>query len=109
ELVIAVSPMLGLLGTVLGLMSSLGSLDLNDLAIGSATSGAAAGIGQSLITTATGLIIAIVSLMFYRLFQGLVFGQAKVFRKSGSELELLYRQAWSLSDGKPSKLGATVN
>ncbi|MEO1179318.1 MAG: MotA/TolQ/ExbB proton channel family protein [Cyanobacteria bacterium J06636_28] len=108
ELVIAVSPMLGLLGTVLGLMSSLGSLDLNDWAIGSATSGAAGGIGQSLITTATGLIIAIVSLMFFRMFQGLVFGQAKVFRQSGSELELLYRQAWSLSEGKPSELGANV-
>ncbi|MBX2862856.1 MAG: MotA/TolQ/ExbB proton channel family protein [Leptolyngbyaceae cyanobacterium MAG.088] len=109
ELVIAVSPMLGLLGTVLGLMTSLGSLNLNDLAIGSATSGAAAGIGQSLITTAAGLIIAIVSLMFYRLFQGLVFGQAKVFRQSGSELELLYRQAWSLSGGKPSELGASAS
>ncbi|MEM7792846.1 MAG: MotA/TolQ/ExbB proton channel family protein [Cyanobacteria bacterium P01_C01_bin.118] len=105
ELVIAVSPMLGLLGTVLGLMNSLGSLNLNDLALGSATSGAASGIGQSLITTAAGLIIAIISLMFFRLFQGLVFGQAKVFRQSGSELELLYRQAWSLSDGKPSELG----
>lgn len=107
ELVITVSPMLGLLGTVLGLMSSLGSLDLNDLAIGNA-GGAAGGIGQSLITTATGLIIAIVSLMFFRLFQGLVFGQAKVFRQSGSELELLYRQAWSLSEGKPSELGPKV-
>ena len=107
ELVITVSSMLVLLGSVLGLMSSLGSLDLNDLAIGNA-GGAAGGIGQSLITTATGLIIAIVSLMFFRLFQGLVFGQAKVFRQSGSELELLYRQAWSLSEGKPSELGPKV-
>ena len=27
-----------------------------------------------------------------------MFGQAKVFRQSGSELELLYRQAWSANE-----------
>ena len=94
EVVIALSPMLGLLGTVLGLINSLGAIRLSDLASDS-TTGTALGIGEALISTATGLVIAIVSLAFYRLFQGFVFGQAKVFRRSGSELELLYRQAWS--------------
>ena len=104
EAVIALSPMLGLLGTVLGLINSLGSINLNDLGVGDATGGTALGIAEALISTAAGLIIAILSLAFYRLFQGFVFGQAKVFRQSGSELELLYRQAWALSDGHPSKL-----
>lgn len=94
EAVIALAPMLGLLGTVLGLINSLGSIQLSDLASDS-TSGTVLGIGEALISTAAGLVIAIVSLAFYRLFQGFVFGQAKVFRQSGSELELLYRQAWS--------------
>lgn len=96
EAVIALAPMLGLLGTVLGLINSLGSIQLSDLASDS-TSGTVLGIGEALISTAAGLVIAIVSLAFYRLFQGFVFGQAKVFRQSGSELELLYRQAWSVS------------
>ncbi|WP_204142010.1 MotA/TolQ/ExbB proton channel family protein [Halomicronema sp. CCY15110] len=95
EAVIALSPMIGLLGTVFGLINSLGSIDLSDLASDS-TSGTVLGIGEALISTAAGLVIAIVSLAFYRLFQGFVFGQAKVFRQSGSELELLYRQAWSV-------------
>jgi biopolymer transport protein ExbB len=40
------------------------------------------------------LIIAIISLTFYRLFQAFSFSQTKVFRKAGNEMELLYRQDW---------------
>lgn len=108
EAVIAISPLLGLLGTVVGLINSLGSIDLNALGVGDATAGTALGIGEALISTATGLIIAIVSLAFYRLFQGFVFGQAKVFQLSGNELELLYRQAWAYTDGKPSLLSENL-
>jgi len=93
ETVIAISPLLGLLGTVLGLMGSLGSIRLGDLNQ-SDTGGVTLGIAEALISTATGLIIAIVSLAFYRLFQGLVSGQAKVFRQAGNELELMYRKDW---------------
>lgn len=95
EAVIALSPLLGLLGTVLGLINSLGSIQISDLGSGEAATGTSLGISEALISTAAGLIIAIVSLAFYRLFQGFVFGQAKVFRQAGSELELLYRQAWA--------------
>lgn len=95
EAVIALAPLLGLLGTVLGLINSLGSIQISDLGSGDATAGTSLGISEALISTATGLIIAIAALAFYRLFQGFVFGQAKVFRQAGSELELLYRQAWA--------------
>ncbi|TVQ15999.1 MAG: MotA/TolQ/ExbB proton channel family protein [Leptolyngbya sp. DLM2.Bin15] len=94
EVVIALSPLLGLLGTVLGLMESLGSISLGDIGTTS-TAGVTFGISRALITTATGLIIAIASLAFYRLFQSFIFGQSKIFRKAGNELELLYRKDWS--------------
>ena len=100
EAVIALAPLLGLLGTVVGLINSLGSIQLSDLG-SDAAAGTALGIGEALISTATGLVIAIVSLAFYRLFQGFVFGQAKVLRQSGSELELLYRQAWAKGASQP--------
>lgn len=93
EGVIGLAPLLGLLGTVLGLIRSLRSIRLGDLATGSAAE-VTLGIGESLIATATGLIVAIVTLVFYRLFQGFVVNQVKVFRKAGSDLELLYRQFW---------------
>lgn len=92
EAVIALAPLLGLLGTVLGLIHSLGSIRPGDLVSGSAA-GVTAGIGESLISTASGLIVAIASLVFYRLFQGFVVNQVKVFRRAGNELELLYRQS----------------
>ncbi|MGB3493480.1 MAG: MotA/TolQ/ExbB proton channel family protein [Elainellaceae cyanobacterium] len=106
ETVIAISPLLGLLGTVLGLIQSLGDIRLGE--IGASTSGVTLGIAEALISTATGLIIAIVSLAFYRFFQGLVSGQAKVFRQSGNELELMYRKDWLKSQRSQSSNNALL-
>lgn len=92
EAVIALAPLLGLLGTVLGLIQSLRSIRIGDLGTES-TAGVTTGIGESLISTATGLIVAIISLVFYRLFQSFVVNQVKVFRRAGNEMELLYRQS----------------
>lgn len=91
EAVIALSPLLGLLGTVLGLIQSLRAIRFGDLGT-EAAAGVTTGIGASLISTAAGLIVAIFTLVFYRLFQAFVFNQVKVFNKAGNDLELLYRQ-----------------
>ncbi|HIK49904.1 MAG TPA: MotA/TolQ/ExbB proton channel family protein [Oscillatoriales cyanobacterium M59_W2019_021] len=94
EAVIALAPLLGLFGTVLGLIQSLGSIEFSDLGT-AATAGVTVGIGKALISTATGLVVAMISVAFYRLFQAFLFNQAKLFRKAGSELELIYRQFWA--------------
>jgi biopolymer transport protein ExbB len=106
EAVIALAPLLGLLGTGLGLIESLGSIRLGDIGTG-ATAGVTTGIGAALISTAFGLIVAITSLAFYRLFQGLLFKQVKMFRKCGNELELLYRQYWSQLSQNPKPMPET--
>lgn len=65
----AISPFLGLLGTVLGMIemfSGIGTHGIGDPSI------VASGIGQALITTASGLAVAIPSLIFYRYFRGRV-------------------------------------
>jgi biopolymer transport protein ExbB len=93
ESIIAIAPLLGLLGTVLGLIRALSGIKLGDLGT-SAGSNVTIGISESLIATATGMIVAIVSLGFYRVFQGLIFGQVKLFRGAGNQLELLYREHW---------------
>ncbi len=108
EAVIALSPMLGLFGTVVGLIRSLNAINPQDLGVANATAETGLGIGEALISTAFGLAIAIASLAFYRLFQGFIFGQAKMFQLSGNELELLYRQAWAFTDGKPSLLSENL-
>jgi biopolymer transport protein ExbB len=100
ESIIALAPLLGLLGTVLGLITSLRGLKLGD-AITTATGGSVTdGISESLISTATGMIVAIVSLGFYRLFQSLIFGQINLFRGAGNQLELLYREHWLNTRGR---------
>ena len=65
----AISPFLGLLGTVLGMIqmfSGIGTQGVGDPTI------VATGISQALITTAAGLAVAIPSVMFYRYFRGRV-------------------------------------
>lgn len=106
EAAIALAPLLGLLGTVLGLIDSLGEIRISDLGT-AATAGVTLGIGESLISTAAGLVVAIVSLAFYRLFQAFLFGQIRVFRKAGSDLEVLYRQRWLEVEAPPYTIEAT--
>lgn len=65
----AVSPLLGLLGTVFGMIQMFGAL--KDAGAGDPAE-LAGGIGQALITTAAGLMVAIPALYFYRYFRGRV-------------------------------------
>ncbi|WP_230658856.1 MotA/TolQ/ExbB proton channel family protein [Psychrobacter sp. I-STPA10] len=62
----AISPLLGLLGTVLGIIASF--LAITDGAMQDPTL-LAAGVSQALITTAAGMIVAIPALVAYRFFQ----------------------------------------
>ncbi|WP_227429627.1 MotA/TolQ/ExbB proton channel family protein [Psychrobacter sp. I-STPA6b] len=62
----AIAPLLGLLGTVLGIISSF--LAITDGAMQDPTL-LAAGVSQALITTAAGMIVAIPALVAYRFFQ----------------------------------------
>lgn len=64
-----VSPLLGLLGTVIGMMRMF--LGILDHGIGDMTQ-LAGGIGQALVTTAAGICVAIPALAFYRYFRGLI-------------------------------------
>jgi biopolymer transport protein ExbB len=91
QAVIALAPLLGLLGTVLGLIRSLNGIKLTDLT-SSTGSSVTLGISESLISTATGMTVAIASVAFYWFFQGLLFKQVGLFRKAGNELELQYRE-----------------
>ncbi|NND90944.1 MAG: MotA/TolQ/ExbB proton channel family protein [Granulosicoccus sp.] len=65
----AVTPLLGLLGTVIGMISVF--TNITTVGVGNPAQ-LAGGISQALITTAGGLMVAIPALMFYRYFRGRV-------------------------------------
>jgi biopolymer transport protein ExbB len=97
ETTIAVAPLLGLLGTVIGLMVTFANLNIGGPAAGGGApdlSKAAAGIGEALTATATGMVVAIVALGGFRTSVSLQAQQMDYFAKVGSELELIYRQVW---------------
>lgn len=91
ETIIGVAPLLGLLGTILGLMKSFASLRLGEVA-GESSELVTAGIGTALISTAAGLVVAIATLLFTNLFLGLYRRQRAAIESYSGQLELLYRQ-----------------
>ena len=64
-----IAPLLGLLGTVIGMIKVFSAIMLHG--VGNANE-LAGGISEALITTAAGLTVAIPSYFFYRYFRGVV-------------------------------------
>lgn len=91
ETVISVSPLLGLLGTILGLITSFASLKLGDLG-NTASANVSAGISEALISTASGLVVAIFTLLFANTFRGLYQRQIALIQEYGGQLELIHRR-----------------
>ena len=91
ETVISVSPLLGLLGTVLGLINSFASLKIGDLG-GTSTTNVSAGISEALVSTASGLVVAISTLLFANMFRGLYLRQIALIQEHGGQLELIHRR-----------------
>jgi biopolymer transport protein ExbB len=67
----AVTPLLGLLGTVIGMIKVFAAITIHGVGNPTVLAG---GISEALITTAAGLSVAIPSLIFYRYFRGKVDG-----------------------------------
>jgi biopolymer transport protein ExbB len=91
DTIISLSPLLGLLGTVLGLMTSFASLNAGNFD-GTRTANVAAGISEALISTASGLAVAIFTLMFANTFRGTYLREVALIQESCGQLELIYRQ-----------------
>jgi biopolymer transport protein ExbB len=68
--IVAVAPLLGLLGTVLGMIQAFHAVPLQSASL--KTTLLAAGISKAMITTASGLVVAIPTLMAYSYFRGQV-------------------------------------
>lgn len=92
--IVAVAPLLGLLGTILGLIQALSSFEVSNSTLSRDISGVTAGINEALISTAAGLVVAIFTLTFANLFQGAYNKQRAFLREVGGHLELVYRHQY---------------
>jgi len=78
-----VSPLLGLLGTVIGMIKVFAAINANG--VGDAAH-LASGISQALITTAAGLVVAIPAMLFHRHFKTKIVDQSIVIEKQVMDL-----------------------
>jgi biopolymer transport protein ExbB len=93
DTIITLSPFLGLLGTVTGIIALLGSLRIGETTAENAT-GVEAGISEALHSTALGLFIAIPVLLISNVFRSLYLRQLSKIQEYGGQLELLHRKRY---------------
>lgn len=89
DTMITVAPLLGIFGTVLGIISSFDLLGSSGIENPQAVT---AGIAQALITTAAGLGIAILSVFPYNYFNSRVENAALTIEKYATSLEIVYEK-----------------
>jgi biopolymer transport protein ExbB len=90
DTVVTLSPLLGLLGTVTGMIGAFGIMAQAGLNQPTAITG---GVAEALIATAAGLAVAIVALVPYNFFQRRAEAMAETMERYGSKLELLLAEA----------------
>lgn len=104
ETTVTASPLIGLLGTITGMMGvfrqvseRLGNNPQAD------TSGILAGIGEALIATATGIMVAVVCLVIHNLFQAWAESQMDAAEATAENLLLLFPEPPSNTNGLSSR------
>ena len=97
DTMITVAPLLGIFGTVLGIISSFELLGSSGIEHPQAVT---AGIAQALITTAAGLGIAILSVFPYNYFNSRVENAALTIEKYATSLEIVYEKLAREPEGK---------
>ncbi|KAB8317065.1 MotA/TolQ/ExbB proton channel family protein [Tolypothrix campylonemoides VB511288] len=101
ESVVAIAPLLGILGTANGLFTVFTHLKTNSVGI-TDFSTVTSGIVEALISCITGIAVAIFAFIFFRIFLCLQSQQMSFFSKVGNELELIYLQCWHQPSTQPS-------
>ena len=89
DTMITVAPLLGILGTVLGIISSFKMLGVGGIADPKLVTG---GIAQALITTAAGLTISIIIVFPYNYFKSRIEYSIHVMEKYATSLEVVYQR-----------------
>ena len=87
EIIVGLAPLLGLLGTVTGLITSFSSLKIGDVG-GSKALDVSSGISEALISTAVGLVVAVIALLAANTFRSFYVSQVAFLDQASTQLEL---------------------
>ncbi|MGI5867969.1 MAG: MotA/TolQ/ExbB proton channel family protein, partial [Kiritimatiellia bacterium] len=85
DTLVTLSPMLGILGTVTGIIASFELLGAST--VGSDPTAVSAGIAEALVTTAAGLVISIMALIPFNLFRSQIARWARKLERAGRQCE----------------------
>jgi biopolymer transport protein ExbB len=97
DTIITVAPLLGILGTVIGIIKSFEILGSGGIEQAQSVTG---GIAQALITTAVGLFIAIPTLFCYNYFNSYIERAGQIIEKYATSFEIVYEKIIMASDKK---------
>jgi biopolymer transport protein ExbB len=89
DTIVTLAPLLGILGTVMGIIQSFDLLGASEIGDPRAVTG---GIAQALITTATGLGIALVTLVPYNYFVSRVESTARSLEQLATQFEVAFKR-----------------
>jgi biopolymer transport protein ExbB len=89
DTIITLSPLLGIFGTVMGIIQAFDFLSLKGVPDPQAVT---SGIAEALITTAAGLTVALVTLIPYNAYVHRVERSAKTLGQIGTQFEMAYKQ-----------------
>jgi biopolymer transport protein ExbB len=93
ETTVTASPLIGLLGTITGMMSVFRAVSAKLANSPNAdTSHILAGIGEALVATATGILLAVVALIAHNFFQSLAESQLEAAERVADQLLLAHAQ-----------------
>ena len=102
----AAGPLLGLLGTVVGMIQMF--LGILDSGVGDVNQ-LAGGIGKALVCTAAGMIVAIPALMFHRYFRGRIAGYViEMEQEAAALVDALDRRGPAAARTAPGAAGTTA-
>jgi biopolymer transport protein ExbB len=97
DTMVTIAPLLGIFGTVTGVMTSFEALGISGIERPFAVT---AGIAEVLICTASGLAIAIPSVFFYNYFNSKTEAAVVTIEKYATSLEIVYEKLVQESKGK---------
>jgi len=97
DTIITLAPLLGLLGTIIGMIDSFGIMADQGIGQPHAVTG---GVAEALICTAAGIFVAVIALIPYNYFQSRIEGQTELIEYYATRIESALKESMEKTSGE---------